>query len=130
MPSQQEHCHLAGSNAMIRTPIIFAAAIFGLTISTVCAEEPSRMLSCTGLMFEPNGVSQSPKTLKLSLDPTQKVALDLGQGNVRARELSNNKIQLKFRTKDFVGEYFHYTGDLFLIYSSGHLARLTCKAEN
>jgi hypothetical protein len=45
-----------------------------------------------------------------------------------ARVVSDNKIQLKFRTKDFEGEYFHYTGDLFFIYKSGHLMRLTCKA--
>jgi hypothetical protein len=31
----------------------------------------------------------------------------------------DNKVQLKFRTKDFEGEYFHYTGDLFFIYKSG-----------
>ena len=29
-------------------------------------------------------------------------------------------------TKEFAGEYFHDTGDLFLIYNSGPLARLTC----
>ena len=45
-----------------------------------------------------------------------------------ARVVSDNKIQLKFRTKDFEGEYFHYTGDLFCIYKSGHLMRLTCNA--
>src|SRR5215469_8959910 len=45
--------------------------------------------------------------------PAQKVTLDLGQGVVNARQVSDNKIQLKFRTKDFEGEYFHYTGDLF-----------------
>jgi hypothetical protein len=38
---------------------------------------------------------------------------------------------LKFRTKDFEGEYFHYSGDLFFIYKSGHLMKLTCqKREN
>jgi len=41
--------------------------------------------------------------------------------------LSNNKIQLKFQTKQYVGEFFHYTNDLFLIYKLGHLARLNCK---
>ena len=51
---------------------------------------------------------------------------DLGQGAVNARKVSDNKIQLKFRTKDFEGEYFHYTGDLFLIYKSGHLMKLMC----
>lgn len=42
------------------------------------------------------------------------------------RITSNNKLQLKFATKEFVGEYFHYTGDLFLIYPNGQLARLSC----
>ena len=37
------------------------------------------------------------------------------------RITSNNKIQLRFATKDYVGEYFHYTGDLMLIYTSGLL---------
>jgi hypothetical protein len=52
--------------------------------------------------------------------------LDLGQGAVNARKVSDNKIQLKFRTKDFDGEYFNYTGALFLIYKSGHLMKLMC----
>jgi hypothetical protein len=51
--------------------------------------------------------------------------LDLGKGVVNARKVSDNKIQLKFRTNDF--EYFHYTGDLFFIYKSGHLMKLTCQ---
>jgi hypothetical protein len=48
-----------------------------------------------------------------------------------AMKVSDNKIQLKFRTKDFEGEYFYYSGDLFFIYKSGHLMKLTCqKREN
>jgi len=50
----------------------------------------------------------------------------MGQGNVSARVVSDNGIQLKFRTNDFTGEFFHYTNDMFLIYKSGHLARLAC----
>ena len=46
---------------------------------------------------------------------------------VNARRLSDNKIQLKFRTKEFEGEYFHYTGDLFFIYKTGHLMKLMCQ---
>ena len=79
-------------------------------------------------MFEPAATSQTTETVKLTLGRAQKVTLDLGEGAISARVLSNNKIQLKFRTKDFEGEYFHYTGDLFFIYKSGHLMRLTCKA--
>jgi hypothetical protein len=52
--------------------------------------------------------------------------LNLGKGSVSPLVLSNNALQLRFRTKDFTGEYFHYSGDMFLIYRSGHLARLTC----
>ena len=79
-------------------------------------------------MIEPAAMSQTPETVKLTLGGAQKVTLDLGKGAISARVLSNNKIQLKFRTKNFEGEYFHYTGDLFFIYKSGHLMRLTCKA--
>ena len=50
-----------------------------------------------------------------------------GDGKLLApRITSNNKVQLKFATKGYVGEYFYYTGDLFLIYPSGQLARLNC----
>src|ERR1700730_7568965 len=65
-------------------------------------------------------------SVRVPLGPAQKLTLDLGQGAVNARKVSDNKIQLKFRTKDFEGEYFHYTGDLFLIYKSGHLMKLMC----
>jgi hypothetical protein len=105
--------------------------VLGFTAIAVSAEDAQQM-TCTGTMIEPNGISQSPKTVNLNLEPAHKVTLDLGQGAMNVRIVSNNKIQLKFRTKDFEGEYFHYTGDLFFIYKSGHLMRLTCqkKAEN
>jgi hypothetical protein len=55
------------------------------------------------------------------------LSMKTGDGKTLApRATSNNKVQLKFETKDFVGEYFHYTGELFLIYPSGELARLSC----
>ena len=82
-------------------------------------------------MIEPSGMATSPETVVLTLGPAQKIALDLGKCVVNARRVSDNKIQLKFRTKEFYGEYFHYTGDLFFIYKSGHMMKLTCqKREN
>jgi hypothetical protein len=110
---------------MFRTSIL-ASLIFGLTGIAVFAED-ARQLACSGTMIEPSAMSPSPETLVLTLGPAQKVTLDLGKGMVNARKVSNNKIQLKFRTKDFEGEYFHYTGDLFFIYKSGHLMKLTCQ---
>ena len=55
------------------------------------------------------------------------MSLKIGDGKpLAANVTSNNKLQLKFKNSQFVGEYFHYSGDLFLIYNSGQLARLTC----
>jgi hypothetical protein len=113
-----------GAASMFWTSIL--ALIFGLTSTAVFAED-ARQLTCSGMMIEPPALSQSPETVLLTLGPAQKVTLDLGKGMVNARKVSDNKIQLKFRTKDFEGEYFHYTGDLFFIYKSGHLMKLTCK---
>jgi hypothetical protein len=114
---------LIGAASMFRISIL--ALIFGFTSIAVFAED-ARQLKCSGTMIEPSAMSRSPETVILTLGPAQKLTLDLGQGAVNARKVSDNKIQLKFRTKDFEGEYFHYTGDLFLIYKSGHLMKLMC----
>jgi hypothetical protein len=120
---------MIGRASMLRTGML-ASLIFGFISVAVSAEE-AQQLMCAGMMIEPSAMSQSPETVTLTLGPAQKITLDLGQGAVNARRVSDNKIQLKFRTKDFEGEYFHYTGDLFFIYKSGHLMKLTCqKREN
>jgi hypothetical protein len=107
--------------ASVAAPLIFALATIAVWA------ENAQQLTCSGTMIEPAAISQSPTSVKLSIGPAQKISIDLGQGTVSARVVSDNKIQLRFRTKDFEGEYFHYTGDLFFIYKSGHLMRLTCK---
>src|SRR5262245_64978342 len=81
---------------MFRTSML--ALIFGFTSIAVFGED-ARQLTCSGMMIEPDAMSQSPETVMLTLGPAQKVTLDLGQGVVNARQVSNNKIQLKFRTK-------------------------------
>jgi hypothetical protein len=105
--------------------IVLAASIILAMNAAHAAEDPLRF-SCNGNMIEPTSLAPSPKTVQLVLGPMHKISIDLGQGDSSARETSNNKLQLKFQTKEFVGEFFHYTGDLFLIYKTGHLARLTC----
>ena len=115
---------------MIRNIILCAVATI-LTISGMGAiavqAEDAQPMTCIGTVIEPTAMTQTPKTVKLALGPERKLGLDLGDGNVSALMVSDNKIQLKFRTKDFEGEYFRYTGDLFFIYKSGHLMRLTCQ---
>jgi len=75
---------------------IMASVVVGFTAFAADAADEALELACSGFMIEPTAVSRSPRT------------------------------ELKFETKDFIGEYFHYTGDLFFIYHSGHLARLHC----
>jgi xanthine dehydrogenase iron-sulfur cluster and FAD-binding subunit A len=65
-------------------------------------------------------------TLKLTIS-SDTVGMDLGSRNLVAQVESNDKIQLTFKADEFVGEYFHYTGDLFLIDRSGNLARMACQ---
>jgi hypothetical protein len=102
---------------------VTVAALAMLTaISAAFAAGEQTKFSCSGEMIEPTSLAPSPKSIQLTLSSANKVAV----GDSNARVLSDNKIQLKFQTKKFVGEFFHYTNDLFLIYKSGHLARLTC----
>jgi hypothetical protein len=89
-----------------------------------------QQFSCKGQLIDEgtNLTDQSnPIDLNLSLGDKNNLSMKAGDGKLLApRITSNNKIQLKFETKEFVGEYFHYTGDLSLIYPSGRLARLSC----
>jgi hypothetical protein len=88
-----------------------------------------RKYSCKGQLIRDANpdVQPTPIDLSVTLDERNKLSMKTGEGVVLApRMISDNKIQLKFKTKEFVGEYFHYTGDLFLIYPAGKLARLTC----
>jgi hypothetical protein len=110
---------------MFRTSI--TASLVIAFFSIVAFAEDARQFTYSGTMIEPSAMSPSPETVVLTLGPAQKVTLDLGKGVMNARRVSDNKIQLKFRTKDFEGEYFHYTGDLFFIYKSGHLMKLMCQ---
>jgi hypothetical protein len=108
--------------------IIVLSAIAGFTFAAARAED-ARQLTCTGQMIEPKALEQSPRTVRVRVGPARNIAVDLGQGMVNAHTTSDNKILLKFRIKDIEGEYFRYTDDLFLIYKSGHLARLMCQRD-
>jgi hypothetical protein len=104
-----------------------ALLLLAMTAGTCGAAE--RQYSCKGQLIRdasPN-VEPKPIDLNVTMGERNKFSMKTGEGAVLApRTISDNKIQLKFATKEFVGEYFHYTGDLFLIYPSGQLARLNC----
>jgi hypothetical protein len=109
---------------------MFRIATVGLAMlvkmsAAYAAQAPQQFL-CSGSMHQPTDLALSRKSGRLIIGPANEISLDLGQGDVKAGLVSDNKIQLKFSTKDFTGEFFHCTGDLFLIYKSGHFAKLAC----
>jgi hypothetical protein len=93
------------------------------------AEENDLNLVCTGNSYKKDGPFPTPETFSLKIAGNKPVFIG-GPGSekpVKARIVANNAIQLKFATGKFTGEYFNFTGDLFLIHADGRLTRLMCK---
>jgi hypothetical protein len=118
---------------MIRSAVILAFTLCAAVVMLV-AEGPetgaaaaaATQFSCTGVKIEPVSLKQAPITVKLNLVSAHKIALSLDNSDVKSTVTNDDQITLHFRTRDFTGEFFHYTNDLFLIYHSGHLAKLSC----
>ena len=114
---------------MMQKSGIAAGGLFLLTLvgPSIAAES---QFSCKGQVMQQMtnpAVQPKPIDVEVVLGDKQKMSIKTGDDKtLLPRITSNNKIQLKFATKEFIGEYFHYTGDLFLIYNSGQLARLNC----
>lgn len=86
-------------------------------------------LTCTGNSYKKDGPFPVPETFSVKIAGTKPVMVGQPGSDkpVKARIVANNAIQLKFAAGKFTGEYFRFTGDMFLIYSDGRLTRLTCK---
>src|ERR1700722_3098502 len=111
---------------MNKTGELATSGLLLLTTLTGSVSAAAQQLICRGQMVEPTGEQTAPIDLKLNLGGPGKTTIELGGGKLNVSVTSDNKIQLKFQTKQYVGEFFHYTNDLYLIYKSGHLARLSC----
>lgn len=114
---------------MVQANGLATGALIALVMMTGPCGAAERQYSCKGQLIRDGSPDVQPKPIDLNviLGDRNKLSMKTGEGTILSpRMISNNKIQLKFATKEFVGEYFHYTGDLFLIYPSGQLARLSC----
>jgi hypothetical protein len=115
---------------MVRVSGLNIGGLFLLTAMSGPAIAVEQQFSCKGQVVQGlanPAVPPKPIDLNVSLGDKRKMSIKAGDDKtLNPRITANNKIQLKFATKEFVGEYFHYTGDLFLIYNSGQLARLSC----
>src|SRR5947207_13151888 len=94
---------MLGASSMFRTSTM---ALLIIAFSIAAFAQDARQFTCSGTMIEPSAMSQSPETVLLTLGPAQKVTLDLGQGVVNARQVSDNKIQLKVQDKRLRGRVF------------------------
>jgi hypothetical protein len=107
-----------------------AVAVSGLLLlmnSVGASAVEEQQFSCKGQVIRSSGEQKPAVDVSFSFGDDGKMSLKMtGDKALSSRMISNNKIQLKFATKEFVGEFFHYTGDLFLIYRSGQLTRLIC----
>ena len=112
------------------TRLAAGSFVFVMTFAGV-SSAAEQQFSCKGQVIQempkPSGQPPSPIDLNVSLGSNRKMSLKIGDGKpLAANVTSDNKLQLKFKTSQFLGEYFYYSGDLFLIYNSGQLARLNC----
>jgi hypothetical protein len=83
------------------------------------AGEADLNLVCTGNSYKQDGPFPTGETFSLKVEGKKPVMIG-GPGSekpVKARTIVNNAIQLKFTTGKFTGEYFNFTGDLFLIHT-------------
>jgi hypothetical protein len=114
-----------------KTSLLAVAALLALSAPALAAGRPASLsLSCTGNSYKHDDPFPAPETVALKTSGKGSVTVNIGQGGAdNARVLSNNAYQLRFAAGKFTGEYFHLTGDLFLIHSDGRLIKLACKQE-
>ncbi len=108
--------------------LFFAFALFAAPCSV--AEQPKLDLVCTGNSYGKEG----------NLFPTSETASFIREGNryvmislpgsdkpTKAKIVSSNTIELRFSAGGLTGEYFNFSGDLFLIHGDGRFTKLVCK---
>jgi hypothetical protein len=115
---------------MMRATGLAAGGLLVLITAVGPSTAAEQQFSCKGQVIQEMAnpaVPQRPIDFGVTLSENNKMSIKTSDNKtLTPRITSNNKLQLKFATKEFVGEYFHYSGDLFLIYKSGQLARMNC----
>ena len=95
--------------------MVQATGLAGVSLLLTMMVTPSgaaeQRFACKGQVVQEMtnpAVQPKPIDLKVTLGDKNKLSMTTGDGKMLApRITSNNKIQLKFATKEFVGEYFH-----------------------
>ncbi len=108
------------------------AAFAAFAAPRAAAQTSALDLTCSGNSFSKVG-DPFPNTETVSFVTDGKALVMLGlpwlDKPTKARVVSRNPIQLRFAAGGVIGEYFNFTGDLFLIHEDGRFTRLVCKPK-
>ncbi len=122
--------HKLGKRAeWARIGVFFACVVFGAAAACGSASGAELNLVCSGNSYVKGVPFPTVETVSLKLGGKKPVLGGLAGSDrpIKARTIANNDIQLKFAANGLTGEYFHYSGDLFLIRANGRFTKLLCK---
>jgi hypothetical protein len=111
---------------------VFVLACAAFAAFPAAAGAASLDLVCSGNSYGKEGDPfPTPDTVSFETDGKGLVILGLPWMDkpTKARVVSANPIQLRFAAGGVIGEYFNFTGDLFLIHKDGRFTRLVCKPK-
>jgi hypothetical protein len=121
--------------AMLIKKFLSRSAFAGLILLPawpVLAAPATLDLVCTGNSFSKVG-DPFPTEEMVSFQTDGKtvvVGLPGADKPTKAKITSSNPIQLKFSVAGLTGEYFNFSGDLFLIHTDGRFTRLVCQQKS
>lgn len=101
-------------------------------VSCALAQPIDLDLACDGNQFAKLGdPSPTPVTASVYKDGKKAIAITLPGADkpINATITSSNPIQLKFTAAGLTGEYFNFSGDLFLIHKDGRFTKLGCRPK-
>jgi hypothetical protein len=114
-------------------------AIAGLFLAFAPFAAPYTMAGSSDLDLVCSGNSYSklgdpyptPETVSFKREGKKPVMIGLPGSDkpTKASIVSSNPYQLKFSAADLTGEYFNFSGDLFLIHKDGRFTKLICKPK-
>jgi hypothetical protein len=115
------------------------SAIAGLFLAFAPFASPCTLASpsdldlvCSGNSYGKTGNPfPTTETVSLKREDKKPLMIDLAGSEkpTKARIVSSNPIQLKFSAAGLTGEYFNFSGDLFLIHKNGRFTKLVCKPK-
>ncbi|SFK62685.1 hypothetical protein [Methylocapsa palsarum] len=107
-----------------------AAGLAFAPLATSGAIAANLNLVCSGNSYAKEGDPfPTVETVTFKKEDGKPLAIGLPGSDkpAKAKIVSNNAYQLKFSADRLTGEYFNFSGDLFLIHKDGRFTRLVCK---